>query len=181
MRRVFLALAVFSLLAVALSRADEGMWTFDNPPAALLKRDYGFEPTQEWLDHVRLASVRFNDGGSGSFISPEGLVLTNHHVGLGSIQKLSTKDKDYVKLGFYAKTRAEEPRCPDLELNVLMSMEDVTARVQGAVQSGASDKDANKHQVVPRTMESSTSITFLPRNSSSMALSFWRTDFFRAA
>ncbi len=124
-------------------RADEGMWTFDNPPAKQLKERYGFEPTKEWLDHVRLSSVRFNDGGSGSFVSPNGLVLTNHHVARGQLQKVSTPEKDYVKDGFFARSAAEEMKCPDLELNVLMSMEDVTARVTAAIRPGMSDKQAN--------------------------------------
>lgn len=149
--------SVLGLLAIALgvapsfildtplrSFADEGMWTFDNPPFRLLKERYGFTPTQEWLDHVRLSSVRFNDGGSGSFVSPHGLVLTNHHVALGQLQKVSTPQKDYVKDGFYAHSAAEELKCPDLELNQLISMEDVTQRVQAAVQSGMSDEAALK-------------------------------------
>jgi len=122
--------------------ADEGMWTFDNPPLKQLKEKYNFTPTQEWLDHIRLSSVRFNDGGSGSFISPNGLVITNHHVAFGQIQKLSTAQKDYVRDGFYAKTRAEELKCPDLELNVLTSMENVTARMHGAVKPGMSESEA---------------------------------------
>lgn len=119
---------------------DEGMWTFDNPPLKQLKERYGFTPTQEWLEHVRLSSVRFSDGGSGSFVSPTGLVLTNHHVALGQLQKVSSPQKDYVKDGFYAKTQAEELKCPDLELNVLMSMENVTERMRGVVKAGMSDK-----------------------------------------
>jgi hypothetical protein len=118
------------------------MWTFDNPPLKLLQDKYNFTPTTEWLDHVRLSSVRFNDGGSGSFISPNGLVITNHHVAFGQLQKVSTPEKDYVKEGFHAKTRAEELKCPDLELNVLVSMENVTSRVQGAVKSGMTEKQA---------------------------------------
>jgi hypothetical protein len=100
-------LAVCALAFLGASMPDEGMWTFENPPWKLLKERYGFTPTQEWLDHIRLASVRFNDGGSGSFVSPTGLVLTNHHVALGQLQKVSTPQKDYVKDGFYAKTQAE--------------------------------------------------------------------------
>ncbi len=123
--------------------ADEGMWTLDNPPAKQLKEKYGFEPTKAWLDHVRLSSVRFNDGGSGSFVGPNGLVLTNHHVARGQLQKVSSPQKDYVKDGFYAATPADEMKCPDLELNLLMSMEDVTAAVQAADKPGMSDKDAN--------------------------------------
>ncbi len=122
--------------------ADEGMWTFDNPPTKLLQDRYGFTPTQEWLDHVRLASIRFNDGGSGSFVSAHGLALTNHHVALGQLQKVSTPEKDYVKDGFLAHSEAEEMKCPDLELNVLESMENVTARVLAVLKPGMSDKDA---------------------------------------
>jgi hypothetical protein len=124
--------------------ADEGMWTFDNMPVKLLLEKYGFKPTQEWLDHVRLSSVRFNDGGSGSFISPNGLVMTNHHVGIGQLQKLSTAQRDFVTTGFYAPTHAEEAKCPDLELNVLMSMENVTQRVMASVREGLSAEQALK-------------------------------------
>ncbi len=131
-------LASWLLVTVAAASplgAEEGMWTFDNLPLKILQERYGFTPTKEWLDHVRLSSVRFNDGGSGSFVSPHGLALTNHHVALGQLQKLSTPQKDYVKDGFYARTPAEEQKCPDLELNVLQSIEDVTERVQKAVPS----------------------------------------------
>jgi hypothetical protein len=141
---VLLALAVWALLGITVSLADEGMWTFDNPPLKQLKERYGFQPTREWLDHLRLASVRFNDGGSGSFVSPHGLVLTNHHVALGQLQKVSSPAKDYVKDGFYARTEAEELKCPDLEVNVLVAMEDVTPRVRGAVKPGMSDQAALK-------------------------------------
>ncbi|MBZ5562101.1 MAG: S46 family peptidase [Acidobacteriia bacterium] len=132
------------LLAAMPGWADEGMWTFDNPPLKQLKDRYGFTPSQEWLDHVRLASVRFNDGGSGSFVSPHGLALTNHHVALGQLQKVSSPQKDYVKDGFYARSAAEELKCPDLELNQLVSMEDVTQRVLSAVKPGMSDEAALK-------------------------------------
>ncbi|HEV2382982.1 MAG TPA: S46 family peptidase [Terriglobia bacterium] len=137
---------LFTLAALGLSfkvlSADEGMWTFDNPPTKLLQERYGFTPSPQWLDEVRLASVRFNDGGSGSFVSAHGLALTNHHVALGQLQKVSTPQKDYVNDGFFARSQAEEMKCPDLELNVLQSMENVTARVTGAVKPGMSDKDA---------------------------------------
>ena len=128
--------AVLLLAAAPMIQADEGMWTFDNPPIKQLKAKYGFTPTQEWLDHVRLASARFNDGGSGSFVSPHGLVLTNHHIALGQLQKNSTAGRDYVKDGFYAATEDQEMKSPDLEVNVLMSMEDVSARVRDAVKAG---------------------------------------------
>src|SRR5262245_20855193 len=144
-RSLVLAILTLSGLAwVGASRslADEGMWTFDNPPLKQLKERYGFTPTQEWLDHVRLSCVRFNDGGSGSFVSPNGLVLTNHHVAREQLQKISTPQKDYVKDGFYAKKQAEELKTKDLELNVLISTENVTKRVQGAAKPGMSQQAA---------------------------------------
>ena len=149
--------AAFGCCCVLPAFADDGMWTFDNPPTKLLQEKYHFTPTQEWLDHIRLSSVRFNDGGSGSFVSPNGLVLTNHHVALGQLQKMSSKEKDYVTDGFYAKTQADEIKCPDLELNVLISMENVTARMQGAVKPGMTEKeayDAQKEEIAKITKES---------------------------
>src|SRR5262245_38764200 len=137
-----LVLLVTILAATKPSAADEGMWTLDNPPVKQLEEKYKFTANAQWLDHIRLASVRFNDGGSGSFVSPNGLVITNHHVAFGQLQKVSTPQKDYVKDGFYAKTQADELKCPDLELNVLVSMENVTARVQNAVKPGMTEKQA---------------------------------------
>ncbi len=122
--------------------SDEGMWTFDNPPIKQLKERYGFTPTQEWLDHIRLSSVRINDGGSGSFISPTGLVLTNHHVALGQLQKISNQQKNYVRDGFYAATAADELKCPDLELNVLVNMKNVTGEVAKSIKTTMSEKEA---------------------------------------
>lgn len=125
-------IALLLLLLIGFGLAEEGMWTFDNPPKKLLKDKYGFDITQEWLDHVRMASVRFNDGGSGSFVSPNGLVMTNHHVGLGQLQKMSSQGNDYVENGFYAKSAADEVKCVDLELNVLMAMQNITDKVMEA-------------------------------------------------
>ncbi len=139
-RAVVIALAV---LAAGLGlAADEGMWTFDNVPRALIKQKYGFEITDAWLEHVRMASVRVGNGGSGSFVSADGLLFTNQHVGRGQVTKLSTPERNLVRDGYYAATRDAELKCPDLELNVLVSYQDVTARVQGAVKAGAADKDA---------------------------------------
>jgi hypothetical protein len=126
-------LPVVLLMAAALAiHAEEGMWTFDNPPLKQLAAKYNFHPSQAWLDHLRLASVRLNDGGSGSFVSPNGLLLTNHHVARGQLQKNSTAEHDYLRDGFYAATPDAEMKSPDLEVNVLVGMEDVTARVQSA-------------------------------------------------
>jgi hypothetical protein len=138
------AAALLFALTTATLRADEGMWTFDNPPTKLIQQKYGFTLTQQWLDHVRLSCVRLNDGGSGSFVSPDGLLLTNHHVARGQLQKSSTAEHDYIHNGFYAATNDQEIKSPDLEVNVLQSMEDVTARVQGAVKPGVSDDEAFK-------------------------------------
>ncbi len=135
-------LCLVALVAPSLSRADEGMWTFDNPPLKLLKEKYNFTPSKEWLDHIRLSSVRFNDGGSGSFVSSTGLVLTNHHVALGQLQKISTPQKNYVKDGFYARTPAEELKSADSELNVLVSYENVTDRVGKAARNKSDNKAA---------------------------------------
>jgi Peptidase S46 len=122
-------------------RADEGMWTFDNPPIKLLREKYGFTPTQQWLDHLRLSCVRLNDGGSGSFVSPHGLLLTNHHVALGQLQKNSSAEHDYVRDGFYAATPDEEMKSPDLEVNVLVSTENVTDRVNAAVKTAKNPEE----------------------------------------
>jgi len=134
-RLLRIAFAIVSCGAIGgLARADEGMWTFDNLPLKLLQQKYGFTPTQAWLDHLRLSCVRLNDGGSGSFVSPHGLLLTNHHVARGQLQKNSTKEQDYIRDGFYAATPDAEMKSPDLEVNVLQSMENVTPRVIAALQ-----------------------------------------------
>ncbi|MGA2633709.1 MAG: S46 family peptidase [Terracidiphilus sp.] len=136
--------AALLLAAATAIQAEEGMWTFDNPPAKQLQAKYGFTPTQAWLDHLRLSSVRLNDGGSGSFVSPNGLLLTNHHVARGQLQKNSTAEHDYLRDGFYASTPDQEMKSADLEVNVLVAMENVTARVQGAARGIADDAKALK-------------------------------------
>lgn len=141
---------ILTLTLVAPALADEGMWLLNAPPREKIQRDYGFTMTDAWLDRVMKAAVRFNNGGSGSFISPQGLVITNHHIGADSLQKLSRPGHDLVQLGYLARTRAEELKCPDLELNVLMSIEDVTGRVEAAVKPGMSDEEASsaRHAVM---------------------------------
>src|SRR5262245_14385495 len=146
MKKLSIIIIIASCLIFVPARfADEGMWTFDNPPLKQWKEKYGFEPSREWLDHARLSTVRLSDGaggGTGSFVSADGLVCPNQHVGAGQVAKLSTGGRDLVKEGFYAATREEELKCPDLEVNVMVSYEDVTKRVQGAVKPEASDKEA---------------------------------------
>jgi hypothetical protein len=152
------AFSVFILASTAF--AEEGMWTFDNPPLKLLKDKYNFTPTQAWLDHIRLASVRLNDGGSGSFVSPHGLLLTNHHVARGQLQKNSTAEHNYIENGFYAPTTDAEMKTPDLEVNVLVSMENVTARVQASLKNARTPEQefaARRAEIAAIEKESQTS------------------------
>jgi len=137
MRHRLYLLGLAPLLAVAWTAwADEGMWTFNNFPKHLVEQRYAFTPSDAWLDHIRLSSVRFNNGGSGAFVSPEGLVLTNHHVGSDCIHELGSAGHDYMVEGYYAATREQEARCPSLELNVLMGIEDVTTAVNAGIKPG---------------------------------------------
>ncbi len=146
MRKTFSQLLLCALVTGLSDRAfgDEGMWLFNNPPLKQLKEKYQFEPTPQWLDHLQKSSVRFNSGGSGSFVSATGLCITNHHVGLDTLQKISSEKNNYVRDGFYAKSQKDEVKATDLELNVLMSIEDVTDRVKAAVQPSITADDANK-------------------------------------
>ena len=139
-RQASVALLAGALLCPAV-RSDEGMWTFDNPPLKQLEEKYNFTPSQQWLDHLRLASVRLNDGGSGSFVSAHGLLLTNHHVARGQLQKNSTAEHDYIRDGFYAATPDQEMKSQDLEVNVLVSMENVTDRVSAAVKGAKNTEE----------------------------------------
>lgn len=134
---------VFALAALTLD-ADEGMWLFNQPPRESINKTYGFDLSDAFLEHLRLGSVRFNNGGSGSFVSPEGLLFTNHHVGADCIQKVSTAQHDYMTDGFYAATPAGEKPCPDLEINVLLRIEDVTARVGAGIDAGAPAAEAGR-------------------------------------
>jgi hypothetical protein len=143
----FLSLAlVCACIFSTLASADEGMWLYNAPPKDRIKAKYGFELTQAWLDHVRLSSVRFNNGGSGSFVSADGLTFTNHHVGAACVQQLSTEGHDYIETGFYAKTQDEEAKCPNLELNQLVGIEDVTEKINAGLKTEMSAADAGQAQ-----------------------------------
>ncbi len=142
-RNLRLVAVLCAMTLVRSTHADEGMWLFNAPPLKQLKEKYHFEPTHQWLEHLQKASVRFNSGGSGSFVSANGLVITNHHVGADTLQKISDPQHNYLKDGFYAKTQADEIKSTDLELNVLMSIEDVTARVNGPVRAGMTNDQAS--------------------------------------
>jgi hypothetical protein len=132
------------LLAATLAPpalADEGMWAFNNLPRAEIKKRYGFEVTDEWVRRVQSATVRFPNG-TGSFVSSEGLVLTNYHIVEDIVGELSTAERDLAKTGFVAHARAEELKVPGLTLDQLVRIEDVTARVNGAAKAGMSDAEA---------------------------------------
>ena len=111
-RRLLILAALAVLSALPAARSDEGMWTFDNLPIGRLKERYGFEPTPEWIAKVRSGSVRFNSGGSGSFVSPDGLVMTNHHIAADTLNKISSPKKDYFKDGFLAPLERRRSRHP---------------------------------------------------------------------
>ena len=143
MKRFIIAVILFttSFATLPVTFADEGMWTFDNPPLKQWKERYNFEPSAAWLEKVRLASPKIGTA-SGVFVSPNGLIATNHHVASSIISKLSTKERDLMKTGFYAKTQADELKAQDSEITVLLSYEDVTARVHTAAKAGTDDADA---------------------------------------
>ena len=143
-----LATLVAGMVIVCLSlaqsaRADEGMWTFDNFPSKTVGEKYGFTPSQDWLDHVRLSSLRIAGGCSASFISPQGLVMTNHHCVVDCVEQVSTPQQNLVEAGYSAKTLADERKCPDFELDQLVEIRDVTKEVLAAM-AGKTGDDANK-------------------------------------
>ena len=135
--------ALCVLVLAFAARGDEGMWTFDNFPSKKVKQKYGFAPDAQWLQEAQLASVRLAGGCSGSFVSPEGLVMTNHHCSHSCIEQLSTKEKDFVAQGFYAPALENEVKCPEIELNELIQIGDVTAQVQGATRGLKPGKEFN--------------------------------------
>lgn len=144
--RLKFQVSVAVLLAAAcagLCRADEGMWLPNAFPKQAVEKKYHFQVTDAFLHHMQLSAVRFNNGGTGSFVSPDGLLFTNHHVGADCIQKISSGHEDYMKNGFLARTQAEERSCPDLEINVLLKIEDVTPKVTAGITPRTPAAEAN--------------------------------------
>jgi len=135
------AFAIFLLTCCFLgsTRADEGMWTFNNFPSQKVQAKYGFAPSQSWLDHVRDSSLRIAEGCSASFISPNGLVMTNHHCVVECEQQLSTAQENLVQTGFSAENADEERKCPAFELDQLTQIGDVTTEVQAALAGKTGD------------------------------------------
>src|SRR5579864_1651881 len=131
---------VWSILATA----DEGMWLFDRFPKEQIEKSYGLSVSDDFLRHLERASVRFNNGGSGSIVSPRGLLVTNHHVGQDCIQKLSSSEHDYMADGFSTATKAEEKTCPDLEVDALLRTSDVTSQVNNGVRTEMAAAEANR-------------------------------------
>jgi hypothetical protein len=140
-RRLALLLAA---LAGLVLWADEGMWLVNQFPKQAVRQKYGFDVTDPFLGHIQRSSVRFNNGGSGSFISPQGLLFTNHHVGRDCIQKVSSAEHDYVAEGFYSESQDGEKKCPDLEVNVLLRIDEVSAQVKEGEKAGADTAEVNQ-------------------------------------
>ena len=136
MKRLLILVAILFFCGCSMVLAEEGMWLFSNPPTEAIVEKYGVTLTPEWLKHVQKSSIRFGNGGSASFVSPNGLVMTNHHVGVSALQRMSTPDDDLVQNGYYAETPADERKCSGVELNVLWEMRDVTTKVHEAVRPG---------------------------------------------
>ena len=156
--------ALALLLVLPVLRAEEGMWTFDNLPLKQLKEKYAFEPSKDWIDHVRLSTLTLG-GCTGSFVSADGLVLTNHHCTRGSIQRVSTKERDLVKNGFVATSRDQEIKLPGQTYRTLMAMENVTERLAKAVKPGLTEKAASEArakevEVLKAELEKQTGLTY---------------------
>src|SRR4051795_6291498 len=128
------------------------MWTFEAPPLDYWKARYGFTPTQQWLDHVRLASIRLPNCSS-SFVSSRGLVMTNHHCARECITAVSTPDSDFQEIGFVARTQADERKCPGLYVDQLQSIEDVTGKVQSSVTATAPRQQVAQREAAKAVLE----------------------------
>jgi hypothetical protein len=132
-RRLIVLCCLAAIASTSPVSADEGMWLLNHLPVKELKAKYGFEPTAAWLEHIQKSCVRIGNGGSGSFVSPDGLVMTNHHVGSDAIADVSDEKHNYIEDGFYAKSHADERKCPDMEITVLMKIEEVTDKINSKI------------------------------------------------
>lgn len=127
---------------VKAQKFDTGrMWTFDNPPVEYFNKTYGFRPSQQWLDKVRKSALRFATYCSASFVSEDGLVMTNHHCGRESVSQVTREGEDLVNTGFFAKTLADERKVPGLFVDQLVEIRDVTREVQDAIAKGKTDQE----------------------------------------
>lgn len=140
MKRFLMLILIISMPMTLM--ANEGLWTFDAVPKGRIEKEYKYHLTDGFLSFMRMATLRMNVGGSGSFVSQDGLIMTNHHIAHDCLAKLSSKEHDYVADGFYAPTVKEERKCPDLEVNRLMAIQDVTKDVLGTVKKGMSEAQA---------------------------------------
>ncbi|MCJ8276394.1 MAG: S46 family peptidase [Bdellovibrionales bacterium] len=152
-----LLIVISLILSATVAHSDEGMWTVDNLPKSLLKKDYNFTPSDQWLKKVQLSSVRLGNGCSGSFVSKSGLVMTNHHCARGCIQQLSTAKNDLIAKGFNAKSNKQERQCPGLEINRLLEIVDVTDKIKGATKGleGKAYSEARKAKMAELEKECS--------------------------
>jgi V8-like Glu-specific endopeptidase len=148
-----LALAAGLSLATVAAHGAEGMWPPDRLPLQQLEERYRFKPSASWITHAQRAALRLAGGCSGSFVSPEGLVLTNHHCVNSCVQQLSSAEHDYIQTGFYAKERKDEVKCPEIELNRLDAIEDVTARVKQATAGKTGEEYSKAEKAIKSVIE----------------------------
>jgi len=125
---------------VKAQKFDMGkMWTFENPPLDYFDETYNFRPTEEWMDKVQKSALKFGGGCSASFVTEDGLIMTNHHCIRGTLAKINNEGEDLLKNGFYAETIEHERKIPGLSVRQLMLIEDVTDEIQSAMNSVESD------------------------------------------
>jgi len=131
MKSIFTFLIAVSVMIQGFS--DEGMWPLNQIPQKQIYESYGENIDEEWATHAQLSCLRVSFGGSASFVSPSGLVMTNHHVGSKAIYDLSTEENDLIKEGFYAESLESELKCPNAYMDQLISIRDVTSEVNAQI------------------------------------------------